>query len=100
MNKELINKNQILNILSIESNTFDNLIEKETISQYLYEGNTVFDINEINNSLKISQNLNSRKFQLLIKIGNKTLGILGKIIPLFYTLGKIIEMYFKGLIGG
>ena len=103
MSKQLINKNEILNVLAMESNTFEDLVDNNTISQYSYEGNIVFDVNEISDTLKINTTkqikASSNNFRPLIVLGNKILGVLSKIIPLFYTLGKLIEMYFKGLIG-
>ena len=95
MNKELITKKDILKELEIELDDFENLLNSGVLPYYELKGEIGFEKSEIHNFF---HNQNT-KFKPVITIINKIFRSLSKIIPLFYALGKLIEMSIKGLIG-
>tara|TARA_B100000686_G_C16620423_1_gene878899 strand:+ start:63 stop:353 length:291 start_codon:yes stop_codon:yes gene_type:complete len=95
MNKELITKKDIITELEIDSDDFENLMDTGSLPYYELKGEIGFEKSEINNFL----NNKNKKLKPLIKIINNIFRSLSKIIPLFYSLGKLIEMSLKGLIG-
>ena len=95
MNKELITKKDIINELEIESGDFESLLNAGILPYYELKGEIGFEKSEINNFI----NKKNNKFKPLIIIINRIFRSLSKVIPLFYALGKLIEMSLKGLIG-
>ena len=95
MNKELITKKDIISDLDIESDDFESLMNAGILPCYELKGEIGFEKSEINDFLNNKNN----KFKPLITIINRIFRSLSKIIPLFYALGKLIEMSLKGLIG-
>ena len=101
MNKELLTKNDILKELGMESNALENLIDNGEIPYYEFKGDMGFYMSEINEILSKNNlmTISTTKFKPLTKIANKLFNLLSKVIPLFYALGKLIEMSVRGLIG-
>ena len=93
MIKALLTKAEIIEELNIDNSDFDNLINTGVLPYYEFKGEVAY------NEIEIKTLLNKKSFNPIVKIGNNIIGLLSKIIPLFYATTKLIEMTIKGILG-